>query len=40
MRNSARFAVAAFVSALTLVILPVTSADVAQARPSAVHCCI
>jgi hypothetical protein len=40
MRNSARFAVAAFVSALTLIVLPVTSADAAQMKPNAVHCCI
>jgi len=40
MRNSARFVVAGFVSALALVILPVASAGVAEAKPAPVHCCL
>lgn len=40
MRNSARFVVAGFVSALALVILPIASADAAQAKPTYVHCCL
>jgi hypothetical protein len=39
MRNSARFIVAGFISALGLVILPVASTDSAQAMPTPVHCC-
>jgi hypothetical protein len=39
MRNSARFIVAGFVSALALAILPVASADAAPVHPQFVGCC-
>ena len=42
MRNSARLAVATFVSALALVVLPVATADAAQVHhvsPNYLACC-
>ncbi len=40
MRITKRIAVAGLMSILAIAAVPATSADAAQVRPNAVHCCI